>query len=52
MCWSNRNARGRVIPFWRHTHREVEIEHLERVTKKAAGRLEADATAVEAFLSN
>jgi hypothetical protein len=30
----------------------VEIEHLERVTKKAAGRLEADATAVEAFLTN
>jgi hypothetical protein len=43
---------GRAVSTWRLPKGKVEIEHLERVTKKAAGRLEADAAAVEAFLSN
>jgi hypothetical protein len=43
---------GRAVSTWRLPKGEVEIEHLERVTKKAAGRLEADAAAVEAFLSS
>jgi hypothetical protein len=43
---------GRAVATWRLPKGRVEIEHLERVTKKAAGRLEADAAAVEAFLSN
>jgi hypothetical protein len=43
---------GRAVSTWRFVKGKVEIEHLERVTKKAAGRLEADAAAVEAFLSN
>jgi hypothetical protein len=42
---------GRAVSTWRLPKGKVEIEHLERVTKKAAGRLEADAAAVEAFLS-
>jgi len=42
---------GRAVATWRLVRGEVRIDHLERVTKKAAGRLEADATAVEAFLS-
>jgi hypothetical protein len=42
---------GRAVATWRLPKGKVEIEHLERVTKKAAGRLEADAAAVEAFLS-
>jgi hypothetical protein len=43
---------GRAVSTWRFQQGRVEIEHLERVTKKAAGRLDADAAAVEAFLSN
>jgi Winged helix DNA-binding domain len=43
---------GRAVSTWRFTKGKVQIEHLETVTKKAAGRLEADAAAVEAFLSN
>jgi hypothetical protein len=43
---------GRAVATWRLPKGKVDIEHLERVTKKAAGRLEADAAAVEAFLSN
>jgi hypothetical protein len=43
---------GRAVATWRLSRDKVGIEHLEPVTKKAAGRLEADATAVEAFLSN
>jgi hypothetical protein len=43
---------GRAVATWRLVRGKVEVEHLERVTKKAAGRLEADATAVEAFLAN
>jgi len=42
---------GRAVATWRLLKGKVEIEHLERVRKKAAGRLEADATAVEAFLA-
>ncbi|HWH20715.1 MAG TPA: winged helix DNA-binding domain-containing protein [Solirubrobacterales bacterium] len=42
---------GRAVATWRLSRGKVEVEHLERVTKKAAGRLEADATAVEAFLA-
>jgi hypothetical protein len=45
-------VRGRAVARWRLPKGKVEIEHLEEVTKKAAGRLEADATAVEAFLSS
>lgn len=43
---------GRAVSTWRLPKGKVEIEHLERVTKKAAGQLEADAAAVEAYLSN
>jgi hypothetical protein len=45
-------VKGRAVSTWRFQQGRVEIEHLERVTKKAAGRLDADAAAVEAFLSN
>jgi hypothetical protein len=45
-------VKGRAVSTWRFQKGKVRIEHLERVTKKAAGRLEADAAAVEAFLSN
>jgi len=43
---------GRAVATWRFAKGKVQIEHLEKVTKKAAGRLEADAAAVEAFLAN
>jgi hypothetical protein len=43
---------GRAVSTWRFVKGKVRIEHLEKVTKKAAGRLEADAAAVEAYLSN
>ncbi|HEY0276967.1 MAG TPA: winged helix DNA-binding domain-containing protein [Solirubrobacterales bacterium] len=43
---------GRAVATWSLPKGKVEIEHLERVPKEAAGRLEADATAVEAFLAN
>jgi hypothetical protein len=42
---------GRAVSTWRFVRGKVQIEHLEKVTKKAAGRLEADAAAVEAYLS-
>ena len=45
-------VKGRAISTWRFAKGKVEIEHLEKVTKKAAGRLKADAAAVEAFLSS
>ncbi|HKZ13060.1 MAG TPA: winged helix DNA-binding domain-containing protein [Solirubrobacterales bacterium] len=45
-------VKGRAVATWRLPKGKVEIEHLERVTKKAAGRLEADAAAVEVFLAN
>ncbi|HTT95685.1 MAG TPA: winged helix DNA-binding domain-containing protein [Solirubrobacterales bacterium] len=44
-------VKGRAVSTWRLPKGKVEIEHLEKVTKKAAAGLEADATAVEAFLS-
>lgn len=44
-------VQGRAVSTWRLPKGKVEIEHLETVTKKAAGQLEADAAAVEAFLS-
>jgi hypothetical protein len=43
---------GRAVSTWRFVKGKVQIEHLEKVTKKAARRLEADAAAVEAYLSN
>lgn len=45
-------VKGRAVATWRLRKGKVEIEHLEAVPKKAAGRLEADAAAVEAFLAN
>ncbi len=45
-------VKGRAVSTWRFQKGKVKNEHLEKVTKKAAGRLEADAAAVEAFLSN
>jgi hypothetical protein len=44
-------VKGRAVSTWRLPKGKVAIEHLENVTKKAAGQLEADAAAVEAFLS-
>lgn len=44
-------VKGRAVSTWRLPKGKVQIEHLESVTKKAAGQLEADAAAVEAFLS-
>jgi hypothetical protein len=45
-------VKGRAVATWRLPKGKVEIEHLEDVTKKAAKELEADARAVEAYLSN
>jgi Winged helix DNA-binding domain len=44
-------VKGRAVGTWRYAGGKVAIEHLESVTKKAAGQLEADAAAVEAFLA-
>jgi hypothetical protein len=44
-------VKGRAVATWRLPKGKVEIEHLEDVTKKAAKELEADARAVEAYLS-
>jgi hypothetical protein len=43
---------GRAVSTWRLPKGRVEIEHLERVTKKAARELEADAAAVERYLTS
>ncbi len=43
---------GRAVATWRLRQGQVAIEHLEKVTKKAKLELEADAVAVEAYLSN
>jgi hypothetical protein len=43
-------VKGRAVSTWRFRQGQVEIEHLERVTKKAARELEADAAAVESYL--
>ncbi len=45
-------VKGRAVSTWRFAKGKVQIEHLEQVPKKATGRLEADAAAVEAYLSN
>jgi hypothetical protein len=44
--------KGRAVSTWRLQKGKVEIEHLENVTKKATKELEADAAAVESYLSN
>jgi Winged helix DNA-binding domain len=41
---------GRAVSTWRFAAGKVTIEHLGKVTKKAAAALEADARAVEDFL--
>ncbi|HVV88999.1 MAG TPA: winged helix DNA-binding domain-containing protein [Solirubrobacterales bacterium] len=45
-------VKGRAVATWRLPKGKVEIEHLEDVTKKATRELEADARAVEAYLSS
>jgi hypothetical protein len=42
---------GRAVSTWRYRSGKVTIEHLGKVTKKAAAALETDARAVEAFLA-
>lgn len=42
---------GRAVSTWRYSGGRVTIEHLGEVTKKAAAALEADARAVEEFLT-
>jgi hypothetical protein len=44
-------VKGRAVATWRFQKGKVEIEHLESVTKKATKELEADARAIEAYLS-
>jgi hypothetical protein len=43
---------GRAVSTWRFKAGEVEIEHLGKVTKKAAAALDADARAVEEFMAS
>lgn len=43
---------GRAVSTWRFNAGKVTIEHLGKVTKKAATALGADATAVERFLAD
>jgi hypothetical protein len=42
---------GRAVATWRYAGGKVTIEHLGKVTKKAAAALELDAAAVEEFLA-
>jgi hypothetical protein len=42
---------GRAVATWRFAAGKVTIEHLGKVTKKAATALEADAAAVERFMA-
>jgi hypothetical protein len=42
---------GRAVATWRYAGGEVTIEHLGKVTKKAAAALKADAHAVERYLA-
>jgi hypothetical protein len=44
-------VKGRAVSTWRLPKGNVEIEHLEDVTKKATKELETDAREVEAYLS-
>jgi hypothetical protein len=43
---------GRAVALWRYAGGKVAIEHLGKVTKKAAAALKADADAVEEFLAD
>jgi hypothetical protein len=43
-------VRGRAVATWKLERGKVRIEHLGKVTKKAAGELEADGEAVVAYL--
>jgi hypothetical protein len=43
---------GRAVATWKFAARRVRIEHLGKVTKKAAAALEADAVAVERFMAD
>ena len=43
-------VKGRAVATWRLSGRKLEIEHLGKVTKKAAAELEADGEAVLAYL--
>jgi hypothetical protein len=42
---------GRAVATWRFSRGKVAIEHLGKVTKRAAAALEADARAVEEFMA-
>jgi hypothetical protein len=42
---------GRAVAIWRYSSGKVAVEHLGKVSKKAAAALEADAGAVEEFLT-
>jgi Winged helix DNA-binding domain len=42
---------GRAVALWRYAGGKVAIEHLGKVTKRAAAELEAEAGAVEEFLA-
>jgi hypothetical protein len=44
-------VKGRAVSTWRMAKGEVEIEHLEEVSKTAARALETDARAVEAYFA-
>jgi hypothetical protein len=43
---------GRAVATWRYAGGKVAIEHLGKITKKAAAALEADARQVELYLSS
>jgi hypothetical protein len=45
-------VKGRAVSTWRLRKGQVEIEHLQSVTKKVTKELEVDARAVEAYLSD
>lgn len=45
-------VRGRAVATWRLRRGRVEIEHLEQVSKRAAGALEREAGAVERFFAD
>lgn len=44
-------VQGRAVSIWRYAGGRVTIEHLGQVSRKAAAALEADARAVEEFLT-
>ncbi|HEY2477267.1 MAG TPA: winged helix DNA-binding domain-containing protein [Solirubrobacterales bacterium] len=45
-------VKGRAVATWRFQKGRVQIEHLERVTKKAIRELDAEAAAVEIYLAS